>query len=117
MRRGFIGSKLIELLTALRTSRRRARSTTSPGLEGSPAAPGTLLASPPASAALVAMGRPGLSFMANVVSTAVLFPLLPLLMLELGLVGAGCYVILQAMCGSAMLSALLWRLSRSHRPP
>ncbi|HWG70501.1 MAG TPA: response regulator [Steroidobacteraceae bacterium] len=49
MRRGFIGSKLIELLTALRTSRRRARSTTPPGLEGSPAAPGTLLASPPAS--------------------------------------------------------------------
>lgn len=39
MRRGFIGSKLIELLTALRTRRRRARSATPPSLEAAPGAP------------------------------------------------------------------------------
>ena len=70
-----------------------------------------LLVAPPASAALVAMGRPGLSVSANLVSSLGLLPLLPLLLLQVGLVGAGFQAILQSLAASALLVWFVWRTS------
>jgi O-antigen/teichoic acid export membrane protein len=74
------------------------------------------LVNPPASSALVALGRPSLSFGANLISSIGLLPLLPLLMMGLGLPGAGFFAVIQAMVGATMLSALLWRASHLGRP-
>lgn len=71
-----------------------------------------LLVSPPASSALVALGRPSVSFVANLISSIGLLPLLPLMMMAMGLFGAGLFAIVQAIAGTAMLSLLLWRESR-----
>ncbi len=75
-----------------------------------------LLVSPPASSALVALGRPSLSFSANLISSIGLLPLLPLLMMGLGLPGAGLFSLIQAMVGAGMLSILLWRESNAAHP-
>jgi O-antigen/teichoic acid export membrane protein len=75
------------------------------------AARAILVVCPPASAALVALGRPGLSFGANLISSIGMLPLLPLLLLTSGLLGAGEFAVMQAACGGAMLSVLLWRES------
>lgn len=74
-----------------------------------------LLVAPPASAALVALGRPGASFRANFLTSLGMLPLLPLLMMRFGLPGAGHYAVLQGLCTSALLGVFLWRQTR--RPP
>jgi O-antigen/teichoic acid export membrane protein len=81
------------------------------------AARAILVVCPPASAALVALGRPGLSFAANLISSIGMLPLLPLMLLTFGLLGAGGYAVIQALCGGAMLSVLLWRESASKPSP
>jgi Na+-driven multidrug efflux pump len=68
-----------------------------------------LLVGPPASAALVALGRPGLSFAANLISSIGMIPLLPLMLMGFGLSGSGLYAIIQASVGSGILAVLLWR--------
>jgi O-antigen/teichoic acid export membrane protein len=71
-----------------------------------------LLAAPPASAGLVALGLPGASFRANLVTSLGMLPLLPLLMMYFSLEGAGQYAVLQGLCTSVMLGAVLWRHTR-----
>jgi O-antigen/teichoic acid export membrane protein len=70
-----------------------------------------LLVAPPTSAALVAMGRPGLSVTANLASSLGLLPLLPLLIQHSGLPGAGLQAVLQAFAASALLTWFAWRVS------
>lgn len=64
-----------------------------------------LLVAPPASAALVALGRPGKSVTANLVANLGLLPLLPLMLQQFGLIGAGWHAMLQA---GATAALLLW---------
>ena len=75
-----------------------------------------LLVAPPCSAALVALGRPGLSVGANVASSLVLLPLLPLAMLHMGLAGAGMQALAQALVTSALLVWFVARESREGAP-
>jgi O-antigen/teichoic acid export membrane protein len=70
-----------------------------------------LLIAPPASAALVALGRPGLSVGANVLTSLGLLPLLPLLMLRMGLPGAGVQALIQSLVTAALLAWFTWRAS------
>lgn len=74
------------------------------------------LAAPPLSAALTALGRPGLSVRANLISGAGLMIVLPSLLSVLGLVGAGVYAILQAAVGVALLALAVQRETRSEDP-
>ena len=62
-----------------------------------------LLAGPPASAALVALGRPALSVAANVISAAATLPLLFLLLRRLGVAGAGWHALVQAIFAAGLL--------------
>lgn len=62
-----------------------------------------LLAGPPASAALVALGRPVLSVAANVISAAATLPLLFLLLRRLGVAGAGWHALVQAIVAAGLL--------------
>ena len=62
-----------------------------------------LLAGPPASAALVALGRPALSVVANVISAAATLPLLFLLLRRLGVAGAGWHALVQAIVAAGLL--------------
>ena len=62
-----------------------------------------LLVAPPASAALVALGRPTQSFIANLISSVFTLPLLPLLMRWDGLIGAGIYALLQAFASAIFI--------------
>lgn len=75
-----------------------------------------LLLAPSASAALVALGRPGLSVCANLVASLGLLPLLPVAMTIWGLPGAGAHAILQAVVGVTLLVVWMWRVSRSTGP-
>jgi O-antigen/teichoic acid export membrane protein len=70
-----------------------------------------LVIAPSASAALVAMGRPGLSVTANLVSSIGLLPLLPLLIQQAGLGGAGFHAVLQSLVACALLIWFVWRTS------
>ena len=70
-----------------------------------------LLIAPPCSAALVALGRPMLSVVANMASGIGLLPLLPLLMLHFGLAGAGVQALAQAILTSGLLIWFVWRES------
>jgi O-antigen/teichoic acid export membrane protein len=81
------------------------------------AARAILLVAPPASAALVALGRPGISFAANLISSIGMLALLPLLLMAFGLPGSGLFAVLQALTGALMLSILLWRETRPDRMP
>lgn len=76
-----------------------------------------LVLGPPASAALVALGRPSLSVAANMISGLGLLPLLPLLMHRFGLLGAGLQALLQAATAAGLLGWFFWRESddRSRR--
>lgn len=76
------------------------------------AAQALLLATPPMSAALVALGRPGLSLAANVAANLVLLPALPVALLSLGLVGAGVQAVAQAIAATVVLAGLLRRITR-----
>ena len=77
-----------------------------------------LLVGPPASAALVALGRPGLSVKGNIFCSLALLPLLPLLMHRYGLAGAGFHALLTASAIALVLGSLAWRQSGSthHNP-
>ncbi|MDB5689788.1 MAG: rane protein [Sphingomonas bacterium] len=68
-----------------------------------------LLVGPPASAALIALGRPGLSASVNLGTSLGLLPLLPPMMLLWGLNGAGGHALLQAAVAAALLA---WYASR-----
>lgn len=72
-----------------------------------------LLIAPIATAALVALGRPGLSVKANMGCSLLLLPLLPLLMREYGLVGAGVHALLTSTAIAASLSIFAWNQSRA----
>lgn len=72
-----------------------------------------LLVAPVASAALVAMGRPGLSVKANMVCSLLLLPLLPVLMHLYGLPGAGVHALLTSLAIAIMLSIFAWDQSRA----
>lgn len=63
-----------------------------------------LLVGPPSSAALTALGRPGLSVLANVVASLGTLPLLPLLLAVAGLTGAGWHALAQAVAAAALLA-------------
>jgi O-antigen/teichoic acid export membrane protein len=67
------------------------------------------LAGPPMSAALIALGRPGLSVWANLVAGAGLLVLLPPMLDWAGLTGAGLHAILQACVGVCLLAVCVWR--------
>jgi O-antigen/teichoic acid export membrane protein len=67
---------------------------------------------PPTSAALIALGRPGLSVTANIVTSIGLLPLLPILTRYWGLPGAGLHAVIQAISVSALLGAFLWHITQ-----
>jgi O-antigen/teichoic acid export membrane protein len=67
-----------------------------------------LLAGPPASAALIALGRPALSVAVNLVANLGLLPLLPPFLRYFGLAGAGWQAMLQSIVGSAALLMLIF---------
>jgi O-antigen/teichoic acid export membrane protein len=68
-----------------------------------------LLVGPPASAALVALGRPGLSAGVNLCSSLALLPLLPPMMWWWGLIGAGVHAIIQATLAATLLARFVMR--------
>lgn len=63
-----------------------------------------MLAAPPSSAALTALGRPGLSVGANLVGGLGLLLLLPWMLGRLGLTGAGAHALLQAVVTVGLLA-------------
>lgn len=71
-----------------------------------------LVAMPPASAALVALGRPALSVTANAATSLALMPAMPLFMMHFGLLGAGMHSLLQAIAVAVLLGWFVWRASR-----
>jgi O-antigen/teichoic acid export membrane protein len=73
------------------------------------------LVAPPASSALTALGRPTLSVAANLAINLGLLPLLPLMMLWIGLAGSGWHAILQGVGASALLLLMVVRQTRA--PP
>ena len=70
-----------------------------------------LLIAPPATAALVAMGKPGRSVVANMLCSLGLLPLLPLLMMKFGLPGAGIHALVTALGVAMLLAGFLWHES------
>lgn len=70
------------------------------------------LSGPPTSAALIALGRPGLSVSSNIITSLGLLPLLPLLTAAWGLEGAGMHAVIQSILASGLLGLLLWRCTR-----
>lgn len=70
-----------------------------------------LLAAPPMSAALTALGRPGLSMWANLVSAAGMLLVLPALLDWQGVAGAGLQALLQALLAVALLAYCLRQLT------
>lgn len=75
------------------------------------------LSGPPTSAALIALGRPGLSVFSNIITSLGLLPLLPLLTAAWGLEGAGMHAVIQSILASGLLGLLLWRCTREQRHP
>jgi O-antigen/teichoic acid export membrane protein len=67
------------------------------------------LAGPPISAALTALGRPGLSVSANLTSGLGLMVILPWMLQWGGLTGAGLHALIQAVVGVVLLVAFAWR--------
>lgn len=74
------------------------------------------LVAPPASSALTALGRPTLSVAANLAINLGLLPLLPLMMLTMGLAGAGWHAILQGAGASIVLTLMVLRQTRDAAP-
>lgn len=72
---------------------------------------------PPTSAALIALGRPGLSVTGNLLASLGLLPLLPLFNRLSGLQGAGFHALLQSSAGAVLLGAFLWRATGRHGRP
>jgi len=65
-----------------------------------------MLATPPLSSGLTAIGRPARSMLVNLTINFVLFPLLPLLLLTAGVDGAGGYALIQAAVAALWLGAM-----------
>jgi O-antigen/teichoic acid export membrane protein len=74
-----------------------------------------LLAGPPMSAALTALGRPGLSVRANFLSVSVMLLALPLLLQWRGLTGAGVQAVLQALSAVGLLALFLAQATTARR--
>jgi O-antigen/teichoic acid export membrane protein len=70
------------------------------------------LAAPPVSAALVALGRPGISVTTNVATSLILWPLLPLLLAHWALAGSGFHALVQAMVSVTALCLSVWRVTK-----
>lgn len=70
------------------------------------------LIAPACSAALLALGRPGLSVTANLASSLGMLPLLFLLMHVMGIIGAGIQAVMQASVASLLLVLFVWRASK-----
>jgi O-antigen/teichoic acid export membrane protein len=70
------------------------------------------LAAPPISAALTALGRPGLSVRANIAGSLGLLVVLPPLCAWMGLVGAGVQALIQALVVVGLLTIFLLRETR-----
>ena len=70
-----------------------------------------MLVAPPASAALVALGRPSLSVAANMGAALLTLPLLPFLLCRAGIAGAGVHALVQAIVTAAILLLLVRRAS------
>jgi O-antigen/teichoic acid export membrane protein len=68
-----------------------------------------LVAAPPIGSALVALGRPGWSVLANIAASLLCLAMLPPVLLRLGLVGAGVQAGLQAVATVLLLVFLLHR--------
>ena len=68
-----------------------------------------LIAAPPCSAALVALGRPGLSVTANLIASLGLFPVLLVALSRFGLPGAGYQAVLQGAVTTTLLAAFVMR--------
>jgi O-antigen/teichoic acid export membrane protein len=66
---------------------------------------------PPTSAALIALGRPGLSVVSNLVANLGLLALLPLFNALWGLDGAGMLALLQSLAAALFLGTCLWRVT------
>ncbi|WP_313807372.1 lipopolysaccharide biosynthesis protein [Sphingobium sp.] len=66
---------------------------------------------PPCSSALSAMGYPALSMSANLFASLVFLPVLPWLLQNAGLMGAGVQAVGQALLASLLLAGLVWRRS------
>ena len=69
---------------------------------------------PPCSSALSAMGFPALSMSANLFASLIFLPILPWLLHQAGLMGAGMQAVGQALLASGVLAALVWRRSLAH---
>jgi O-antigen/teichoic acid export membrane protein len=68
-----------------------------------------MLAAPPSSAALTALGRPSLSMAANLVGGVGLLALLPPMLNGFGLSGAGVHALLQAIVTVGLLAVCVGR--------
>ena len=73
------------------------------------------LAGPPMTAALTALGRPGLSAGANFVSGLGLLLVLPPMLEWLGLAGAGLHAVIQAIVGVGLLTLCAWTETGAER--
>lgn len=76
------------------------------------AAKAIAMVAPPCSAALTALGRPGLSLKTNLLASLVFIPILPLLLHGFGLTGAGIQAVGQTFVTAAVMAWLSERFSR-----
>ncbi len=77
---------------------------------------GLLVAAPPMSAALTALGRPGLSMQANLIAGLGLLAVLPPLLRNTGLAGAGALAVAQALTAVGLLFVHLMRQTGTTPP-
>lgn len=70
------------------------------------------LIGPPCSSAISALGHPARSMSANLFSSLIFLPILPLLLRQFGLMGAGVQAIGQAVLASTLLVCFVWHSSR-----
>lgn len=75
-----------------------------------------MVVAPPISAALTALGRPGRSVTANLVSGLGLLAILPAMLSWFGLTGAGAHALLQAAAAAGLLVWFLWRQTAAAVP-
>lgn len=76
------------------------------------AAKAVAMITPPCSAALTAMGRPGLSLRTNLIASLIFIPVLPVLLHVFGLIGAGIGALGQAALAAGVMATMSVRLSR-----
>jgi O-antigen/teichoic acid export membrane protein len=74
------------------------------------------MTAPPTSSALIALGRPSLSVISNLITSVGLLIFLPLFASLWGLKGAGIHALIQAIAASILLGVFLWRETRPADP-